>query len=291
MDAPSIQWFPGHMAKTRRLMKESLPLVDAVVEMIDARIPRASRNPEMDRLVGKKPRIVLLNKSDLADESATREWLAFFREHGIAAMAADSRSGKGLKAFLPLLRTELKELSARRAARGMQGKPLRAMVVGIPNTGKSSFINRMAGGKRAQVGDRPGVTRGAQWVSPASDVELLDMPGVLWPKFEDKRVAEHLAFTGAIKDDIMDIEALAMRLLEVLHAGYPQALETRYKLPSGMTGDGPSLLTEIARRRGMLLPGAEVDITRAAVAVLDEFRGGQMGRITLERPSAGRRNG
>jgi len=281
-----IQWFPGHMAKTRRLMREHLRLVDAVVELRDARIVRSSRNPEIERLTRGKPRVVLLNKCDMADESATRAWGAFLSEKGLPTLAVDCRSGKGLNRFEPLLREACAEKLARNAARGMQGAPLRLMIVGIPNVGKSSFINRMAGARRAKVEDRPGVTRGTQWVKLSDGMELLDMPGVLWPKFEDPHVGRNLAYTGAIRDQIMDTEDLACTLLPLLAQRYPQALAERYRLTEEELAvpDGWELLCAVAKRRGMLVRGGEADTLRASAAVLDEFRAGRIGRISLERP-------
>jgi len=278
----SIQWFPGHMAKTRRIMQQSLKLVDLVVELRDARIPRASRNPEIEKLLGGKKRVVLLNKSDMADPEITKKWLVALEKDGIPAFAADCRSGKGLSAFYPVVRGTLSELTARRKAKGMINAPLRLMVAGVPNVGKSSLINRLCAASRVKVEDRPGVTRGKQWVSLKDGVELLDMPGVLWPKFEDKLVGEHLAFTGAVKDDIIDTEALAARLLERLAADYPGLLTARYKFEGPQ--EGHELLTQIARKRGMLLPGGELNTERAAIIVLDEFRAGVIGRISLEIP-------
>ena len=226
-DEISVQWFPGHMAKTRRLMQSNLKLVDAVVEMTDARIPISSRNPEMDRLVGSKPRLVILNKCDAADETANSMWLDYYKRKGIMSIATDCRSGKGVNKFLPSLKELLKEQISVWNSKGMVGRPIRIMIVGIPNVGKSSFINRLAGSKRAKVEDRPGVTRGKQWVSIGNEIELLDMPGVLWPKFEDKTVGEHLAFTGAVKDDVMDLEYLACRLLQFLFEKYPDNIIKR----------------------------------------------------------------
>jgi ribosome biogenesis GTPase A len=281
--APSIQWFPGHMAKTRRLMKENLRLVDIVVELRDARIPYSSQNPEIRKLVSGKPRALLLNKSDMADETKTRRWCAYYKEKGIPVLAVDCRSGKGLKSFSPFISDALADLLARRKDRGMSGRPVRLMIVGVPNVGKSSLINRLAGGKKAKVEDRPGVTRSKQWVKVAGGMELLDMPGVLWPKFEDPIVGENLAFTGAVKDDIIDIEALAVRLLERLSGLYPNLLAARYALAdSEMDGDGFALLSRIGEKRGMLLPGGAINTERAAIMLLDEYRAGQIGRITLE---------
>lgn len=285
-EAPSIQWFPGHMAKTRRLMRESLRLVDIVVEVIDARIPISSRNPELPQLVGQKPRIILLNKCDAADEAITRKWCDYYKEKGITAIPTDCRSGRGVKQFVPAVREVLRPLLDRRAQKGMEGAPIRMMIVGIPNVGKSSFINRMAGSRRTKVEDRPGVTRGRQWVNLDNGIDLLDMPGILWPKFEDKRVGEYLAFTGAVKDDVVDIELLAMRLLELLNQRYHEVLCQRYKLTDEETADieAYDLLELVARKRGMLQSGGQVNTERAAIAVLDEFRSGKIGRITLETP-------
>ena len=288
----SIQWFPGHMAKTRRLMQSNLKLVNLVVELRDSRIPRASRNPEIDKLLGAKKRVVLLNKSDMADPAVTKKWLDAFAGEGIPALAADCRSGKGLSALIPLARKVLSEEIERKKAKGMVNVPLRLMIVGVPNVGKSSLINRLSASRRAKVEDRPGVTRGKQWVSLKDGIELLDMPGVLWPKFDDKLVGEHLAFTGAVKDDVMDLESLAARLLVRLAADYPKLLAARYKLEGaqGESGDpalGFNLLSQIARARGMLLPGGELATERAAITLLDEFRGGTIGRISLEIPSNG----
>lgn len=289
-----VQWFPGHMAKTRRIMQSNLKLVDAVVEITDARIPYSSRNPEMDRLVGSKPRIVLLNKADSADETVTSQWIDHYKRKGILAVATDCRSGKNINKFRSSLKTLMADQVAAWEAKGMHGRPIRMMIVGIPNVGKSSFINRLAGSKRAKVEDRPGVTRGKQWVTLDDNTELLDMPGVLWPKFEDKTVGEHLAFTGAVKDDILDSEYLACRLLELLCGGYPQSLTARYgisldDLPEN--GDelagcvkGYEILERIGRKRGFLVSGGKINTERAAAAVLDEFRGGKLGRISLERP-------
>lgn len=293
-DTTKVQWFPGHMAKTRRIMQSNLKLVDVVVEITDARIPYSSRNPEMDRLVGSKPRLLLLNKVDSADEAVTSQWIDYYKKKGITAVATDCRSGKNINKF----KSALKELMAEQVktweAKGMHGRPIRMMIVGIPNVGKSSFINRLAGSKRAKVEDRPGVTRGKQWVTLDDNTELLDMPGVLWPKFEDKTVGERLAFTGAVKDNILDTEYLACRLLELLCEEYPEMLVGRYNisledLPENddMTAGclkGFELLERIGRKRGFLISGGEINTERAAAAVLDEFRAGKLGRISLERP-------
>lgn len=287
MEAVDIQWFPGHMAKTRRLMKANLPLVDVVVEITDARVPASSRNPEMKNLVGGKPRVVVLNKCDMADEELTVEWIEYYRTNGVKAIAMDCRSGKGLNKLVPTVKEVMKRELEKRAAKGMEGKPIRMMVVGIPNVGKSSFINRVAGGKRAKVEDRPGVTRGKQWVTLEKGIDLLDMPGVLWPKFDDKTVGEHLAFTGAIKDDILDTELLAMRLADLLNRECHSLLCARYKLTDEETAniEPYDLLSLIGAKRGMKISGGEVDTERAAAMLLDEFRGGKIGRITLEMPN------
>lgn len=283
-EIPSIQWFPGHMTKTKRMIKSSLPLVDAVVEIIDARIPESSRNPDLQSLIEGKPRIVILNKCDTADEQATSKWLTWYQKQGITAIAADCRSGKGLNKFAPAVKQVLAGLIEKYEAKGMNGRVLHLMVVGIPNVGKSSFINRLAGQKKAKVEDRPGVTRTKQWVKLTNDIELLDMPGVLWPKFEDMSVGEKLAFTGAVKDDVVDIETLACRLLDTLNALYHDELTARYKIDISDGDDGYELLKKIGRARGMLVSGGEINTERAAITVLDEYRSGKLGRITLELP-------
>ena len=272
------------MAKTKRMIKASLPLVDAVVEIVDARIPESSRNPDLQSLNEGKPRISILNKCDMADEKATEKWLSLYREQGAFALAADCRSGKGLNKFAPLVRQVLAELIQKYEAKGMKGRALHLMVVGIPTVGKSSFINRLAGQKKAKVEDRPGVTRTKQWVKLADDIELLDMPGVLWPKFEDMAVGERLAFTGAVKDDVVDVEALACRLLDVLNVLYREELTARYKIDVVDGDDGYELLQKIGKARGMLISGGEINTERAAITVLDEYRSGKLGRITLELP-------
>ena len=279
----NIQWFPGHMARTRRKIKESLPMVDAVVEIVDARIPLASRNPEMDSLTVGKPRLVILNKADLADDAANQRWLAYFRRQGMAAIAVDCKTGRGCNQFVPALRELLHDLIEKWESKGAN-KTIRAMIVGIPNVGKSSFINRMNRGGKAKVEDRPGVTRMNQWFVIDGGTQLLDTPGVLWPKFEDQNVAMRLAFTGAIKDQVLDMEEMACELLGILRDGYPQTLIDRYKLTDAPSTDNWELLQQIGRRRGMLLSGGEIDTGRASITVLDEYRGGKLGRITLELP-------
>ena len=276
-DVGNIQWFPGHMTKTRRLIEADLKMVDAVVEITDARIPESSRNPILDELVKDKPRIMIMNKCDYADDGATTRWRQYYEKQGITVITCDCRSGKGINRFLPTVKTLLSELIERRKKRGMVGKALRLMVVGIPNVGKSSFINRMARTKKTKVGDRPGVTRGKQWVFIDKDVELLDMPGILWPKFDDQIAAQKLAYTGAIKDDVMDVEALARALGELLLQDYPELIKARYKIEGA-----DDVLTEIAKSRGMLVSGGNPVTERAAATLLDEYRGGKIGRITLE---------
>lgn len=285
IDMKAIQWFPGHMAKTRRTIMANLKLVDAVAELIDARTPMSSRNPEIDSMTALKPRIVLLNKCDLADSGATSAWVNYLKNKNVTALAIDCKSGKGINKLLPTLKaTVLNELMEKREKNGMLGAPVRLMILGIPNVGKSSLINRLAGGKRAKVEDRPGVTRTKQWVKLKDNTELLDMPGVLWPKFEDQSAAVRLAFTGAISDDILDIETLAMKLLAFLAESYPHALFERYKIELEDTDNGLSLLEKVGKKRGMVISGGEINTERAAVTVLDEFRSGKLGRITLELP-------
>ena len=284
MEQVDIQWFPGHMAKTRRLMKENLPLVDVVVEITDARVPFSSRNPEMKSLVGSKPRVVILNKCDTADEAITQEWIEHYKSKGINAIATDCRSGRGLNKLAPVVREVLKNELEKRARKGMEGKPIRMMIVGIPNVGKSSFINRIAGGKRAKVEDRPGVTRGKQWVTVDSGLQLLDTPGILWPKFEDPNVGMMLAYTGAVKEGVIDIEELSCRLMELLHKYYPQTLLERYKVEAPAGTPGWQLIEMAGRKRGYLVSGGEVNTERMSKVLLDEFRGGKLGKFTLEMP-------
>lgn len=283
-EAQSIQWFPGHMAKTKKQIEKNLKLVDAVAEILDARVPASSRNPVLDRLVGNKPRIILMNKCDMADPSRTARWISAFRERGITAIAVDCHTGKGLSAFLPAVKGVLAEQIARWKEKGMSGRKIRIMVVGIPNVGKSSLINRLSKRGRAAVQDRPGVTRREQWFSAGGELEILDTPGVLWPKFEDPSVGEKLAFTGAVKDEILDTERLAGSLLEVLRDGYPKNLRQRFKLEEADLSGAPgyNILERIGKKRGMLVSGGEVDTLRAAGMVLDEFRSAKIGRITLE---------
>lgn len=282
----TVQWFPGHMAKTRRQIQESLPLVDAVTELLDARVPLSSRNPELNELMAGKPHIVLLNKCDMADEVASRRWKAWFERQRTPALAVDCRSGRGLNAYGETVRELLQDKIQSNIEKGMAGRALRVMVVGIPNTGKSSFINRMAGRSRAKVADRPGVTRQNQWFAIGGGIELLDTPGVLWPKFDDPEVGNRLAFIGSVRDEVVDVETLAVRLLAVLAAQYRDRLCERYKLDADEAASlAPyELLELIGRRRGMLMRGGEIDTERVSAMLLDEYRAGRMGRITLEFP-------
>ena len=280
----NIQWFPGHMTKTKRKISESLKLVDCVAELVDARLPQSSRNPDWDELLGGKPRLILLNKSDMADSVCTAKWAAHFEANGIKAIAIESKSKKGYPAVLPAVREILAEQISRWEERGMVNHAIRIMVVGIPNVGKSTFINQLAGGAKAKTEDRPGVTRGNQWFTVQKGLELLDTPGVLWPKFDDEQTALKLAYTGAIKDRILDVESLACHLLVLLRDKYPKAIAERYKMTETDGLDGYDLLCLLGKKRGMLISGGEVDTERAANTLLDEYRGGRLGRITLEWP-------
>lgn len=280
----NIQWFPGHMAKTRRLIKESLNLVDGVIEIVDARIPYSSSNPELSEIIKKKPKIVLLNKCDVADDAATKLWVNYYKKNNIIALPVDCRTGKGLNQFIPACRKALKNVTEKNEAKGMAGKSLRLMVVGIPNTGKSSFINRMAGKNKAVVADRAGVTRSNQWFNVGNGIELLDTPGVLWPKFEDPNVGDKLAFIGSVKDEVTDMESLSCRLLDVLKKTNPSMIENRYKISDFEELQSWEILEMIGKKRGFLIKGGEINYERAAAIVCDEFRGGKLGRISLELP-------
>lgn len=280
----TVQWFPGHMAKTRRIIKESLNLVDGVVELVDSRIPYSSSNPELNNLIKGKPRIVLLNKCDISDSNATKMWIDYYKSRNMYALAVDCRTGKGLNHFIPTVQKALSKTIEKNASKGMNGKALRLMVVGIPNTGKSSFINRMAGNARAKVADKAGVTRQQQWFVVGKGIELLDTPGVLWPKFDDPEVGDKLAFTGAVKDEVTDIETLSCRLLDVLAKIRPQSILDRYKLEDIDGLQGWEILEMIGKKRGFLIKGGEIDYERTAVMLCDEFRGGRLGKITLELP-------
>ncbi len=286
MPSQTIQWFPGHMAKTRRLISDNLKNVDAVIEMRDARIPISSKNPEIERLVSGKPRIILLNKASLADDAKSKYWLNQLNQKNTVCILTDCSSGQGLNKIAPEIQKLCTEKLDRYAEKGMMGRRLRAMVLGIPNVGKSSLINKLAGSKKAKVEDRPGVTRDKQWVATSVGIDLLDMPGVLWPKFDDVEVGENLAVTGAIKDDILDTAEISIMLLKKLVRLYPELLCTRYKLGSAeeISDLQPFELFElIGRKRGFLVRGGEIDPDRTASVILDEFREGVIGRITLDR--------
>lgn len=279
----AINWFPGHMKKTQREIKENLKLVDAVIEIRDARIPRSSANPDIDKLVGNKPRIILLNKCDLSEKSSTKQWIKHLSSNNVKVLEVNCLKGIGTNAIKPALMELLKEKHDRLRAKGMVKITTRVMVVGIPNCGKSTFINKMARNTIAKTGDRPGVTKNKQWIKTALGIELLDTPGVLWPKFEDDETALNLAFTGAIKDEIMDIEELAYKLVERLQTYYPEKLKERYKIEEVF--ENPlDTLDAIALKRGCIMKGKAIDYTRISVILLDEFRGGKIGNITLERP-------
>lgn len=270
------------MTKTRRMVTAELGNMDAVCEILDARIPLSSRNPDIDELTAGKRRIVVLNRVDQADPDMTKKWAAYFRSLGYAVIEVDAKSGAGVKQFAPAVRALLKDKLDAYEAKGQVGRVLRVMVLGIPNVGKSTFINKVSGRKTAKAEDRPGVTRGKQWVPVDRTLELLDTPGILWPKFEDPEVGIRLAFTGAIKDDVVDIEELAMRLMDYLGRNYPRAISERYKVTAEDGDDGWALLQKAARRRGFLISGGEVDTERMSRILLDEFRGGKLGRFTLE---------
>ena len=282
----TIQWFPGHMTKTKRQIQSSLKLVDAVAEIIDARIPVSSRNPDLAKLVQNKPRVILLNKCDMANQTATKMWIDYFKKQNLVAIPVDCKSGRGLDKFAPAVNTVMSHKIARLKEKGMVNPTIRIMIVGIPNVGKSSFINKMVKKNRAKVEDRPGVTRGNQWYTIAKNLEMPDTPGVLWPKFDDKTVGEHLAFTGAVKDQILDIELLAVRLLDFIKELKPADFITRFKLENEDIEniDSYELLKMIGKKRGMLVSGGEIDTERAAIMLLDEFRSAKLGRITVEMP-------
>ena len=278
----NIQWYPGHMTKTRRQIEADLKLVDAVCEIVDARIPVSSRNPDIDSICANKPRLIVLNRSDLADWEVTKSWMLYFKGQGIAAIATDCKSRRGIYEFLPAVRSVLKEKIARNAAKGMN-KPLRIMIVGIPNVGKSTFINQISGRKGAKAENRPGVTRGKQWVTVDSSLLLLDTPGILWPKFEDPEVGMMLAYTGAVKENVIDTEELACHLAEKLNRYYPQVLLDRYKVQMPTDTPGYMLLEEAGRKRGYLLAKGEIHTERMAKVLIDEYRSGKLGTFTFEK--------
>ena len=287
MPSPIIQWFPGHMAKTRRMITENIKNVDFIIEILDARIPHSSKNPEIARLTEGKPRIILLNKASLADPVQSEKWKAKYTEDGCACILTDCISGSGLDKLMPAVNKLMEEKLQRYSDKGMTGRKLKAMVLGIPNVGKSSLINKLCGNKKAKVEDRPGVTLNKQWVPTNLGIDLLDMPGVLWPKFDDQTVGENLSMTGAIKDAVVNVEEIAMFLCGRLRSLYPEALATRYKLSADMSEYDDltdwDLVELIGRKRGFLISGGEVNTERTSLMLLDEFRGGVIGRITLDR--------
>ena len=283
-DKMNIQWYPGHMTKTRRKMEEDLKLVDAVCELIDARIPLSSRNPDIDAICGNKPRMVILNRIDLADPAGTDAWSNYFKNLGYAVVRTDCKSRKVIERFIPAVRELLKEKLERYAQRGFVNKPLKLMIVGIPNVGKSTFINQVSGRKGAKAENRPGVTRGKQWVTVDRGLLLLDTPGILWPKFDDEEGGRRLAYTGAVKDDILDVETLACHLIQMLWQRYPDALRQRYKIDMPEDAQGYELLTEAGRKRGFLLARGEIATERMARILLEEYRSCKIGRFTLEDP-------
>lgn len=282
----NIQWFPGHMTKTKRKIQASLKLVDAVAEIIDARIPVSSRNPDLDSIIQNKPRVVLMNKCDMADPSSTQKWINYFKNSGIVAIPIDCKTGRGINKFVSSVNEVLKEKIEKQKAKGLLNPTVRVMIVGIPNVGKSTFINRISKNRKAKAEDKPGVTRGNQWFTINKGFEVLDTPGVLWPKFEDKIVGERLAFTGAVKDQIMDTELLAMRLLDFLKVEKNPIFVERFKLQNEPIEDIESyeLLELIGRKRGMLISGGEIDTERAAIMLLDEYRSAKLGKYTFELP-------
>ncbi|MEG0777573.1 MAG: ribosome biogenesis GTPase YlqF [Oscillospiraceae bacterium] len=280
----NIQWFPGHMTKAQRMIEENMKLVDAVCEIIDARIPYSSRNPDIDRLSGTKPRLVILNRVDQADPAVTALWRNYYKSQGLAVLETDCKSGRGVSGFASAIRSILKEKLEVYATKGQANRPLRAMVLGIPNVGKSTFINKVAKRKAAKAADKPGVTRGKQWINIDNGLDLLDTPGILWPRFDSQQVGECLAFTGAIRDEIIDREVLCANLMLKLRELYPQSIENRYKFTPDPEATGFELLEAAARKRGFIVSKGECDIERMSVALLDEFRDGRLGRISLERP-------
>ena len=280
----NIQWFPGHMTKAQRMIEENIKLVDAVCEILDARIPRSSRNPDIDRLAAGKPRLVILNRCDLADPAVTKQWAEHFRAQGIAVLETDARSGKGVGGFPAAVRALLADKLAEYERKGQSGRGLKVMVLGIPNVGKSTFINKVAGRKAAAAGDKPGVTRGRQWISIDRSLDLLDTPGILWPKFDSQEVGEMLAVTNAIKSDVIDRETLAANFMLRLCEMYPDAVRERYGVSKTGEENGFDLLEQAAKRRGFLVSRGEYDIERMANTLLDEYHGGKLGRLSLERP-------
>ena len=280
----NIQWYPGHMTKTRRMMEENLKLVDAVCEILDARIPISSRNPDIDAICGNKPRMVILNRIDMADPAALRQWTQYFESKGLAVLQTDCKSRRGINGFVPAVRRLLAEKIRRYEEKGQSGRPLKLMIVGIPNVGKSTFINQIAGRKGAKAENRPGVTRGKQWVTVNPQLLLLDTPGILWPRFDDPETGMRLAYTGAVKDDILDVLTLSCHLMELLALRYPEAIRARYQIEIPEEIDGYALLQAAGRRRGFLVSGGEIDDERMARVLLEEYRSCKLGKFTLEMP-------
>ena len=280
----NIQWFPGHMTKAQRMIEENLKLVDAVCEILDARIPRSSRNPDIDRLAGDKPRLVILNRCDLADPAITARWRKHFEAQGLAILETDAKTGKGVNAFAPAIRRLLADKIKEYEAKGQVGRPLRVMILGIPNVGKSTFINKVAGRKAAIAGDKPGVTRGKQWINIDAGLDLLDTPGILWPRFDSQEVGEMLAITNAIKADVLDKETLGANFMLRLRQMYPQAIVDRYKFQPDPEMNGFELLEQAAKKRGFLVSRGEYDIERMANTLLGEYHDGKLGRLSLEAP-------
>ncbi|MBP1737371.1 MAG: ribosome biosis GTPase YlqF [Oscillospiraceae bacterium] len=280
----NIQWYPGHMTKTRRQMETDLKHVDIVAEVIDARIPISSRNPDIDALAGGKPRLIILNRADQSDPVMNRRWTAHFKSMGFAVVETDAKTGRGVNQFSSAVKEALRDKIEAWRAKGQVGRPVRAMVVGVPNVGKSTFINQVAKRKSAKAGDKPGVTRGKQWVAVDSGLDLLDTPGILWPKFEDQKTGLYLAFTGAVKAEVMDLETLSHHLMAFLAERYPEALQERYKIELPAGAEGWELVEAAAKKRGFLIAGGKPDVERMSKVLLDEFRGGKLGRVTLEAP-------
>lgn len=278
----NIVWYPGHMVKTRREITESLKMIDVVIELVDARIPLSSRNPDLDSLINGKPKVVLLNKCDLAEDAITKKWINYYKKHGVNSLEIDCLTGKNLNKIFPIVKEAVKEKFERKIAKGIIGRPVRAMVVGIPNVGKSSFINKIAARQIAKTGDKPGVTRSRQWIKVNPEFELLDTPGILWPKFDDENVACHLAYTRAIKDEILDVEELAIKFVEEIIVVKPSALITRYKIE--VKSETMDTLIEIGKKRGCVITGGEIDTLRASNIIFDDYRTGKLGRISFETP-------
>ncbi|WP_113674777.1 ribosome biogenesis GTPase YlqF [Vallitalea guaymasensis] len=278
----NIQWYPGHMTKAKRMMQENIKLVDVIIELIDARVPISSRNPDMDKIANNKPRIVVFNKIDLADRNKTEEFIKWYEDRGISVVLVNSKNGKGINQVINKAYELCKEKIERNKKRGLINKPIRAMVAGIPNVGKSTFINKLVGKASAKTGNRPGVTKGKQWIKLKKDMELLDTPGILWPKFEDQQVGINLALIGSIKDEILNIEELALILIEYLRYNYLERLLTRYKLSDTDNLESIQILENIAKNRNLIKAGNELDLNKAAIILMDEFRNGILGKITLE---------